>query len=142
MHPALGGMQSRDSGRIHTLRFKAVTMRIASQWLSDPGLRSMNATLSCGKGLQLLRVQCFSPHADPRSSGILNPLPCRALLEWDGYTRGSWRFLWKQPLLSFFTRSVVNALGTWVASLPPTVSWEHPGQWVSHASSLAWCCLV
>lgn len=142
MHPALGGMQAWDSGRTQTLRFKAVTMRTVSQRLSEPSLRSVNATLPCGKGLPLLRVRCSSPHADPRFSRIINPLFCRALLEraWD--TRGSWCFLWKPPLLSFFTRSVVNALGTWIASLPPAVFWEHPGRWVSHASPLAWCCFV
>lgn len=44
-------------------------MRAAPQWLSDPGLKPVNATLSCGEGLQLQRVQCFSPHADPQFWG-------------------------------------------------------------------------
>lgn len=135
MHPALGGMQLQDSSRTQTLRFKAVTMRTASQHLSGPGPRSVNTTLSCGKELQLLRVRCFSPCADPRFSGVLNPLPCRALLEWDWYIGGSWCFLWKQPLLSFLTRSVVNTpglhpflplcLGSAQASGPPTPHLRH-----------------
>lgn len=37
--------------------------------MSDPGLKPVNATFSCGEGLQLQRVQCFSPHADPQFWG-------------------------------------------------------------------------
>lgn len=84
----------------------------------------------------------LQPHADPRFSSILHPLPCRAFLERAWYTRSSWCFLWKPPLLSFFTRSVVNTPRTGVGSLPPAVSWECPGQGVSYVPPLARCCFV
>lgn len=81
VHPALGGMQSWGSGRTRTLQFEAVTMRAAPQWLSDPGLKSVNTTLLCGEELQLLSVHEEIPWR-PVGLGILSPLSYKAWLEW------------------------------------------------------------
>jgi len=60
------------------------------------------------------------PQPPRRPQGSLGPSalhpaePCRSGL---GAPGAAGAFFGKQPLLSFFTRSVVNALGTWVASL-------------------------
>lgn len=125
-----------SSGRTQTLQFKAVTLRAAPQWLPDPDLKFVSATLLCGEGLQLLSVQCFSPHADPWFWGssahyLTGP-------GWSGL--GIVVLSLETTSANFFSRLVVIALKTWVASLPPNVSGKHLGQWAAHHTPLARCC--
>lgn len=81
---------------------------------------------------------CWDPGASApmqsQGSSVLYPAePC-----WSGLGA----FFGNNVCSLVFTKSVANALGTWVASLPPAVCWKCPGQWISHDLPLTWCCFM